>query len=366
MEEQIRKIYTNASSPASFSSPIRVYAEARRRGIKVTLRRVKSILTRFASFTMNKEIRERFPKRKVMSFFPGDSLSIDLLSMVSLARHNRQYKYILTVVDNYSLKIWCELMKRKTPAVSSVAMTKILDKMALEGITPYSANCDRGGEFSQSFLQALKDRGIVYFFSQNANKSLMVENRIKVLKMKIYRYMNEFQTKVWYDQLTGFVQSINEAKNSRTGISPNEAMGSIRRSLTLRRHAPYLVKMRAIPLASKPTPISLHTFVRIPRKGTKSVTRRSYTENFSESLYRVVEVLQTIPPTYKIADLDGTVLKRRYYSYELSIVHPSMGDYRRFKKLTRRTRKGVKEVKVKFLDNGEETWLKESSVIFTK
>ena len=52
--------------------------------------------------------------RKVISYFPNDLWSADLVDMQSLEKQNDGYKYILTVIDIYSRYAWAIKLKTKT------------------------------------------------------------------------------------------------------------------------------------------------------------------------------------------------------------------------------------------------------------
>jgi len=62
----------------------------------------------------------------------------DLIEVNNIAKHNRGYRYLLTVVDVFSKHAWVEPVKNKTGKTVTDAMTKILKRS--KGRTSQSSN----------------------------------------------------------------------------------------------------------------------------------------------------------------------------------------------------------------------------------
>ena len=50
----------------------------------------------------------------------------DLIEVINIAKHNRGYHYLLTVVDVFSKHAWVQPVKTKTGKAVTEAMSKIL------------------------------------------------------------------------------------------------------------------------------------------------------------------------------------------------------------------------------------------------
>ena len=49
----------------------------------------------------------------------------------------------------------------------------------------------------------------------------------------------------------------------------------------------------------------------------RNISSKGYTSNWNRELFKVNEVLKTQPPTYKIEDINGEIIKEKYYEQEL-------------------------------------------------
>ena len=61
-----------------------------------------------------------------MVFGIDEQWTADLIDVVNIAKYNRGYRYLLTVVDVFSKHAWIQPMKNKTGKVVTEAMAKIL------------------------------------------------------------------------------------------------------------------------------------------------------------------------------------------------------------------------------------------------
>ena len=64
--------------------------------------------------------------RKVITYFPNDMWTADLVDMQSLEKQNDGYKYILTMIDIYSRYAWAIKLKTKTGKETSEAFQSII------------------------------------------------------------------------------------------------------------------------------------------------------------------------------------------------------------------------------------------------
>ena len=49
----------------------------------------------------------------------------------------------------------------------------------------------------------------------------------------------------------------------------------------------------------------------------RNIFSKGYTSNWNRELFKVKEVLNTQPPTYKIEDMNGEIIEGKYYEQEL-------------------------------------------------
>ena len=73
----------------------------------------------------------------------------DLIEVNNIAKYNRGYRYLLTVVDVFSKHVWVEPVKNKTGKTVTDTMTKILKRT--EGRKPLNLQTDDGNSTTRRF-----------------------------------------------------------------------------------------------------------------------------------------------------------------------------------------------------------------------
>ena len=68
--------------------------------------RVQRYLSTEDAYTLHKQRRIRFPRRKTYSKGTGDLYQADLVDMTNISRYNDSYRYLLTCIDVFSNEAW--------------------------------------------------------------------------------------------------------------------------------------------------------------------------------------------------------------------------------------------------------------------
>src|SRR5258708_19408509 len=87
----------------------------------------KSTLFPFTTLFQSKKAQ-----KPIVAIFPNEKWGCDLVDMNRYTKHNKHYRYILTVVDFFSRKAFAEKIKTKDEEPEINAFNKILDKQASE------------------------------------------------------------------------------------------------------------------------------------------------------------------------------------------------------------------------------------------
>jgi len=119
----------------------------------ITIQRAREVLQRDLGYTLHKPRRRRFPTLPVMVYGIDVQWTADLIEVNNIAKYNRGYRYLLTVVDVFSKHAWVEPVKNKTGKTVTDAMTKILKRS--EGRKPLNLQTDDGKEFYNKTFQEL-------------------------------------------------------------------------------------------------------------------------------------------------------------------------------------------------------------------
>ena len=97
----LSNLYYNVGSPASFGS-----VKALARGSKLPLHKVRTWLKSQFTYTLHRTARKRFRRRKYMVRKMDFQHQADLVEMISYARDNAGYRYLLAMIDIFSRYAW--------------------------------------------------------------------------------------------------------------------------------------------------------------------------------------------------------------------------------------------------------------------
>ena len=127
--------------------------------------------------------------------------------MQSISKFNKEFRFLLGVIDIFSKYAWVVPLKDKKGASIVNAFQKILDK---SGRKPNKTWVDEGSEFyNSSFKKWLKDNDIKMYSIQNEGKSVVAERFNRKLKTNVYKYMTSVSTNVHIDKLDDIVGNYN-------------------------------------------------------------------------------------------------------------------------------------------------------------
>ena len=183
---------------------------------------------------------------------------------------------------------------------------------------PYKPNrfaSDRGTEFSPShpsiFKVLVEKYGMLIFKLGGDHKASMAERFIRTLKTRIERYFTESQSFRWVDVLQNLSEAINNTKNRSIGMTPNEVNEDNRSEIFHK-----LYGQKTVPPICR---FSKGDRVRIPAK--KNVFEKGYKANWTDQLFVVEKVYNDGRVCfYSVRELDGNILKRKFYTEELNLV----------------------------------------------
>jgi hypothetical protein len=165
-----------------------------------------------------------------------DQWSADLMDLVKFAKYNDGYRYILVVIDVFSIYLWL----RKLTDKKSESVAKAFETIFMEGRKPYQIRTDKGQACRARAIQSVfKEAGIKHFNAQNEVKASVTERVIKTIKTKIYRYFTFKQSHRYIDKLQSFAEGYNHTIHSTIDMEPAKAT---KRNEELVRISTYLAK----------------------------------------------------------------------------------------------------------------------------
>ena len=136
----------------------------------------------------------------------------------------------------------------------------------------------------------------------NEGKSVIAEIFIKTLKNKIYKHMTYIGKNVYFDVLDDIVKKYNNTVHSSTKMKPKDVKDD--------SFAEYFEESN-----KKDPKFKVGDNVRISKY--KNIFTKGYTPNWSEEVFVVNKIQNTVPWTYLINDLNGEEIKGSFYEKEL-------------------------------------------------
>ena len=223
-------------------------------------------------------------------------------------KQNKGFKYMLNVIDVFSKYAWSIPMKKKTGETTLEAFRKIGRD---SGRMPKHIWVDKGLEFYNRYVTGwLQENNIIRYSTYSEHKSAVVERFNRTLKEMMWKKLTAENTRNWIDLLMTLIHKYNNRIHSTIGMTPVKASqkeNEVKVLQNIINNSRYISKSKA--------KFKVGDKVRISR--TKSTFEKGYLPNWSEELYVVDKVQQTIPITYKLKDTLGEAVEGSFYQQEL-------------------------------------------------
>ena len=162
---------------------------------------------------------------------------------------------------------------------------------------------DKGSEFyNNSFKKWLQDSDIVMYSSHIEGKSVVAKKFIRTLKNKIYKYTTSISKDVYIDKLDDIVNECNNTYHRTIKMKPIDVKDNT-----------YINIGKEV--NDKGPKFKVGDHVRISKY--KNIFAKGYTPNWSEEIFVIKEIKNTVLWTYVINDLDGEEIIATFYEKEL-------------------------------------------------
>ena len=228
-------------------------------------------------------------------------------------------------------------MKKSKTIVN--AFQKILDDSMKK---PNKIWVDQGSEFyNTSFKKWLKDNDIEMYSTHNEGKFVVAERFIRILKNKVYKDMTAVFKNVYIDKLDDILNEYNNTYHRTIKMKPIEVKDNI----------DFIKEVN-----DKVSKFKVDDHVRISTY--KNIFAKGCTPNWSEEVFMIKKVKNTVPWTYVINDLNGEEIIGIFYEKELQKTNQQKF---RIEKVIQRKRNDL-YVKWKGFDNSFNRWVDKTDV----
>ena len=249
---------------------------------------------------LHKPIIKKFNKRKVYSSFKDNIWGVDLADMKLLRRQNKHFKYLLCAIDLFSKYAFFVPVKDKKGASIVEGFEKIVNEYNRK---PNKIWVDQGSEFyNKMFKSWLKDNEIEMYSAYMEGKSVVAERFIKTLKNKLYKHITAIGKNVYWNVLDDIVEKYNGTINKSIGMKPKDVKND--------NKAEYIEESN-----EKSARFSVGDRVRISQ--FKNIFAKGYAPNWSNEIFVISKVKNTVPWTYELKNLNGEEIIGSFYDREL-------------------------------------------------
>jgi hypothetical protein len=329
-EATIRKLWLDASYRGSFTGAYNFYRclvedSAVLKLKPFTYATVLRALSGIATYQMSVRKKTRGPTRHVKymatkegadAFIAGTGMDMHI-DLGQLPKTEDNYNFYVLMVDLFDNYLYGEALHRKSKREVLKAIKKIVKDNGLSKLS--RLGCDEGGEFWGN-RNALAKMGITLYLLKGAHKAFVVEKYNGVLKNRLMRLAREKFTNDWPRFLQQTILNINSTANrGLDGLVPAKVNTPFSDPLVRDARAAAAAKRSDVGGGRKVTAgvFKKDDFVYADVPSRVQFDSRSF-HVARDMVYRVAEVdTSQDPPYYKLAEINGKVLKRRYYGWQM-------------------------------------------------
>ena len=255
---------------------------------------------------------KKFQRIQIQTHYKDECWSIDLIDRSSLSKYNKNYKFILTIIDNDTKYAWAIPLKDKSGKSTTEAFKKLIETSKRK---PNKVWSDRGKEFyNTTFLHYLKEQNIQIYSTNSDLKAVFVERFNRTLLDLIKEPMYIEGKGNWLNHINNALDKYNNRVHGTTKMTPFEASNNSLLPSNNSNHTNKLPRDSYRSFAKLPK-FQVGDFVRVPdERNTYSI---GYTTNWNRELFKIQSINSTNPVTYALNDENKEIIQGKYYEQEL-------------------------------------------------
>ena len=228
--------------------------------------------------------------------------SIDLIDRSIFSKYNKNYKFIVTIIDNHTKYAWAIPLKDKSGKSTTTALKSLIEKTKRK---PDKIWSDRGKEvYNKTFLDFLKQNEIQIYSTNSDLKAVFVERFNRTLLNLIKKPMYIEGKACWLNHLDTAMEKYNNRVHGTTKMTPFEMVTNTNEIINIK-----INKNEKIPK------FQVGDYVRVPDK--RNIYSKGYTTNWNRELFKIHKINPTNPVTYGLVDENNEQIEGKYYEQEL-------------------------------------------------
>jgi transposase InsO family protein len=338
--------YRNPSHPIAFSGVNNIYKYYK--GI-LKVSDIERLLASVESYTLRREYKN-LRRNPSYTHFKRYQFQADLIDIQKLNNWNDNVRYLFAVIDTFTRKAWVRPCIDKTADSILIAFKSILNET---GRNPVTLVTDRGSELKNNkFILFCKKSNIKFSHNFTSVHAAYIERFNRTFQNLIYKFLSQFETRRYIDNLQDFVNSYNNREHRMIGMSPQAAEleeNHEKVSLMMNKYHETIKK-------EKPK-YQINQLVRIALQ--KGVFHRGYNEQSNFEVFNIYNVKNTLPkPLYLLETYDKKdKIIGGFYAHEIMPVNSDI--FKVEKVIKQKNLRGKLQyfVKWKGYDNTHNSWI---------
>jgi hypothetical protein len=264
--------------------------------------------------------------KPILATSPNERWALDCINMVSYASSNggvdRGTKFILTVVDYFSRKVWLRPLQNQTAIIVRNALRSVVEESKTY---PKIIQADNGSEFKGETSEWMKEHDIVYIktLSYSPESNGLVEGKNKIVRKILREIMIRQNSRNWTNHLQTCAELMNTQRNGTTKSNPNDIWKEGHELQGEKNQNVIRLHERRISNAIKNNTTEeykVNDFVRVKmatlyssvRKIIKSGDKKLLAVNYSPTLYQIKSILKKDIKDRTVGDNVISFEKKRY------------------------------------------------------
>lgn len=311
-ENEMKLLYYSPNKLGSLSGVREFHNSLKKKSRHYKLQEVLKWLQSQEAYTLHKSVIRKFKRRTTIVSGLNDQIQCDLIDMRKFKKENKNFTFILSVIDVFSKYAWTRPLKSKTGVEVAQKLGEIISQRSFRSI-----QFDKGKEFYNVHVRNLLSKNKIHYFSTENDdiKAACVERFNRTLQTKLYRWFTKTNSSRWIEVIDDIVDTYNNTFHSSIKMAPIDVNHGNEEDVWL---SLYSASSSSPPTKPK---LKLNDVVRISKY--KHVFSKGYDINWSHETFIIDEVVSSNPVTYRLRDQLNEKIHGAYYQNELQKVHPS-------------------------------------------
>ena len=236
--------------------------------------------------------KKYYATNKTDVYHIDDIWSLDILDLKDYGpENNKNYRYVLVIIDNFSKFGWTTPLKNKNALTIKDSFENILISSKRK---PNLIETDRGKEFHNNLFQDFLNKNNINLYSRNSSYGAVFAERFnRTIRDLLKKIVFEQGDAKWVDILPTITKQYNNRIHSSTKLTPIQA--------SLKKNEGFVYKNSIDKRNKIKTKFKINDLVRAA--DLKKTFSKGDTTNWSYKLYKITEIFNDTIPSYKINNL---------------------------------------------------------------